>query len=103
MAMAFLCNWAWGFPVSPTAAVAAGALIFGASLLGDLTVSCMKRDAGIKDAGGLIPGHGGFLDRFDSYFFTAPMAYFCWYMHIHGRKYLSQLVGAAWAGWAGGL
>ncbi len=51
----------------------AGALL---SMVGDLAASAIKRDAGIKDYGRLIPGHGGVMDRFDSVIVTAPVIYF---------------------------
>lgn len=65
---------AW--PVNLGAAVCLGTLVFVASLFGDLIESVMKRDAGLKDASNLIPGHGGLLDRFDSYLFTGAIVYF---------------------------
>jgi phosphatidate cytidylyltransferase len=52
-----------------------GAVAAGAATLGDLIESSIKRDLGIKDMGGLLPGHGGLMDRLDSLVIVAPVAW----------------------------
>ena len=60
-------------PMSFPMSLAAGLLIGVSGFVGDITLSALKRDLGIKDSSGLIPGHGGLLDRLDSLIYTAPL------------------------------
>ena len=67
-----LLAFAWQFPPFPLLML--GLLCGLAGQIGDLGESLLKREAGVKDAGKLIPGHGGMLDRFDSILVNATLA-----------------------------
>jgi phosphatidate cytidylyltransferase len=76
IAAAVALNAILGLPVGYWQVSILGFLIAAVAFAGDLVESMLKRKAGVKDAGRLIPGHGGILDRLDSVVFTVVLVYY---------------------------
>ena len=72
-------------------AIVLGAIIATFAQIGDLCESMIKRDAGVKDSSNILPGHGGFLDRTDSYIMTIPVVYY-YSQYFINSNYLVDLV-----------
>jgi phosphatidate cytidylyltransferase len=72
----------WLTPLTALESIAAGLIIGLFGFVGDVTVSAVKRDIGVKDSGSMLPGHGGVLDRLDSLTYTAPLfLHYVRYLH----------------------
>jgi phosphatidate cytidylyltransferase len=69
-------NWITGLRTAINAILPLAVLLPSAAIVGDLAESLIKRGGGVKDASGLVPGHGGVLDRLDSVLFTTPLVYY---------------------------
>ncbi|MBK8500564.1 MAG: phosphatidate cytidylyltransferase [Flavobacteriales bacterium] len=76
-----LVGWLWSKQcgaLAPSGWIVAAVVVSITATVGDLLESWMKRRAGVKDSGSIMPGHGGVLDRFDGYLLAAPAMVLVW-------------------------
>lgn len=78
-------------PMNLRQSILAGLIIGVGGFFGDINLSALKRDLGIKDTGSLLPGHGGILDRVDSLTYTAPL-----FFHFIYYLFTWHTFGATW-------
>ena len=85
---AWVQNWPYWWLTGPIHGIMLGFL----GLIGDLTASMLKRDAGLKDFGDLLPEHGGIMDRVDSFIFTAPYSWLVLSYILPSLKYGKKFI-----------
>jgi phosphatidate cytidylyltransferase len=78
-----VCLAPWLTPMTRVTAMAAAFGIGASGFVGDIVVSALKRDLGLKDCSAMLPGHGGILDRIDSLTYTAPL-FFHFVHYVYG-------------------